>query len=66
MAFNIKEQDGLRESLESYIKETGVKVRFLSKKVNICETIICHFRKGRMQLPDHQFNSLLNYLIGKK
>lgn len=66
MAFNIKDQNGLRESLESYLKDSGVKVRFLSKKVNICETIICHFRKGRMQLPDKQYNSLLSYLIEKK
>lgn len=66
MAYSIKDQDGLRVSFEDYLAESGVKVRFLANKVNICETIISNWRKSRMQLPDKQFNSLLNYLIQHK
>ncbi len=66
MAFNIKDQEGLRTSLISHLIESGVKTRHISKKTNIGESVLCHFKKGRMQLPDRQFNSLLNYLIQHK
>lgn len=60
---SIEDQNGLRQSINTYIAETGVTARFISRQCGMCETIFSHYRKGRMQLSDKHFVALMNYLM---
>ena len=66
MACNIINQDNLRESFKSFLEETGIKQKYISKKLNINETALCHFKKGRQVLNDKQYIVLMSFLIQNK
>ena len=51
-----------RELLEQYLYDKGIKARYISKKLNIDETIISHFRHGRKDLQEHELVRLIKYL----
>lgn len=55
-------QDEVRISLNEYLKNTGTKVRFVCSKLDIPETTISHFRRGRRELPEHLLIRLKKYL----
>ncbi|OCZ49739.1 hypothetical protein A7D23_02605 [Dehalobacter sp. TeCB1] len=66
MAYSIKNQNVLRDSYNEYLVNTGTKQRFISKETGICETILSHFKRDHMQLSDHNYKNLMNYLSQHK
>lgn len=57
------QQAKARELLEKYLKDKGIKARYISQKLNIDETIISHFRHKRKELQETELTKLIKYLI---
>lgn len=55
-------QEECRELLEVYLQNTGIKVRYLCKRLGLDETIISHFRHGRKELYESDLQKLTSYL----
>ncbi|HSH50516.1 MAG TPA: hypothetical protein VK982_02225 [Bacteroidales bacterium] len=36
--------------LEDYCKSNGIKYKHIAEKINVTESMFCHFRKGRKNL----------------
>lgn len=58
---NINEEK-LREDLKKYVKETGVKYCFISKKLGIQNSRLSRWKNKKKNLPINQLVDLLNYI----
>lgn len=52
----------IRDRLNLHIKLTGIKAKFLAKKLGINESIFCRFRKGNRDLYIDQLIAIKSYL----
>ena len=57
------DQSALRKSLDNYIKSYGVTAKFVAKQLQIHETTISHFRAGRVNLSNHNYVKLFNFIM---
>ena len=58
-------QNIIRKNFEEYLTLSGQKVRFISAKINLHETTLCHWRKGR-DVSDRSITKIVNYLMNNK
>ncbi len=59
-------QNEVRVSFDKYLHDTGIKCRYICSRLNIDETLVSHWRRGRRELPERYLRKLINYLINHK
>lgn len=52
----------VREQLEKYAVEKGIKYKFIAAQIGVSESMLCHFRKGRKELGQTKLNMLYDWL----
>jgi len=58
----MKNQDEIRDKLNEYIKNNGIKAKYISQKINAHDYEICRFRSGKMNLNEDSIKLLEKYL----
>ena len=56
--------DLVRDNLEVYVKEKGVKYKYIAEQIGISESMLCHWRKGRKELGEIKLQALNKYIRG--
>lgn len=55
-------EEELRKKFEEYIKNNGIKVRFVSNILNVSESLLSHWRKKRRNLSKINLIKLQKYM----
>lgn len=55
----------LREKLEKYITESGIKQKFIASKINVDTSVLCRFLKGERSMHIQNLNELEKFLVDK-
>jgi len=63
--YTIENQNKLRCDVEQYLKNNGIKQRWLCEQMNIHETRFSHWKKGRENLSDDNYLKLLDFIKNK-
>ncbi|CAK7015380.1 hypothetical protein [Tissierella sp.] len=50
--------NSLREQLQEFVKVNGIKYKYIAEQINISESLLCHWRKGRKELSQDKLNQL--------
>lgn len=48
----------LREQLQEYVQEKGIKYKYIAKQINISESMLSHWRAGRKNLSESNLKQL--------
>ncbi|WP_313232349.1 helix-turn-helix domain-containing protein [Tissierella praeacuta] len=48
----------LREQLQEFVKSNGIKYKYIAEQLNISESMLCHWRKGRKELSRNTLEQL--------
>lgn len=62
----MNKQQEIRQMLNTYIAETGVKAKFIADKLGVHESVISVFRKGKRDLYPETLNAIENFLCVKR
>ena len=54
----------VRKELEVYVKEKGVKYKYIAEQIGISESMLSHWRKGRKELGKIKLQALDKYIRG--
>jgi hypothetical protein len=54
----------IREQIKLYLKERGTKAVWISKQIDISESMLSHFRNGRVTLSTDKLQMLTDLLNG--
>jgi len=55
----------LRENINQFITNEGIKARYICETLNIDESIFCRWRKGQKSLSSNTLNDLIKFLQNK-
>ncbi|MBU5311046.1 helix-turn-helix transcriptional regulator [Tissierella carlieri] len=48
----------LRELLQEYVQEKGIKYKYIAKEINVSESMLSHWRAGRKKLSESNLRLL--------
>lgn len=48
----------LKQELEIYCNKNGIKFKYIAEQINVSESMLCHWRKGRKNLQREQLERL--------
>ena len=54
----------LKQQLEFYVKQNGIKYRYIAQQINVDESAFCNWRKDRRNLTQQQLQQLQNLIRG--
>ena len=52
----------LKQELEMYCKTNGIKYKHIAEQINISESMLCHWRKDRKNIPQGQLEQLQKFI----
>lgn len=55
-------QESIRNDLKNYLKDNGIKSKFIAQKIGLSEGMISYFINGKKNLSTKHLNSIYNII----